>query len=64
MWRLTLDWAGAFGKGDLNADLRTCSAPTTLSTLGSRAFLLRSRLHRKALHFKHLAPLVGAICLS
>ena len=41
----TLDWAGAFGKGDLKADLSTCSAPITLSTLGSRAFLLRSKLH-------------------
>ena len=47
MWQgLTSDRAGALGKGDLKADLSTASAPTTLRTLGSRAFLLRSRLHR------------------
>ncbi len=62
MWGLTLDWAGAFGNGDLKADLRTCSAPTTLSTLGSRAFLLRSKLHTKAWHCQELCLPLWELC--
>ena len=67
IWGLTLDWAGAFGKGDLNADLSTCSAPTTLSTLGSRAFLLRSKLRRRACHCQNFDAMMrtgSLFCIS